>query len=162
MQRNATPRSVFQLNRNVAILSGNQGKNAVPRNATPRQFTLIFGYRCYQQVPLTDINEVYSNSRALNFYFNQKICYINPKKTFLALKVQCAKQDGSSILATDYVSCAPMKGQGMVDDVSVTIGTSYILYRSILINTGCNDRGGVPRVKHTILPSCISFGMDCT
>ena len=119
-------------------------------------------YRCYQQVPLTDINEVYSNSRALNFYFNQKICYINPKKTFLALKVQCAKQDGSSILATDYVSCAPMKGQGMVDDVSVTIGTSYILYRSILINTGCNDRGGVPRVKHTILPSCISFGMDCT
>ena len=119
-------------------------------------------YRCYQQVPLTDINEVYSNSRALNFYFNQKICYINPKKTFLELKVQCAKQDGSSILATDYVSCAPMKGQGMVDDVSVTIGTSYILYRSILINTGCNDRGGVPRVKHTILPSCISFGMDCT
>lgn len=119
-------------------------------------------YRCYQQVPLTDINEVYSNSRALNFYFNQKICYINPKKTFLALKVQCAKQDGSSISATDYVSCAPMKGQGMVDDVSVTIGTSYILYRSILINTGCNDRGGVPRVKHTILPSCISFGMDCT
>ena len=37
MQRNATPRSVFQLNRNVAILSGNQGRNAVPRNATRRQ-----------------------------------------------------------------------------------------------------------------------------
>ena len=105
-------------------------------------------YRCYQQVPLTDINEVYSNSRALNFYFNQKICYINPKKTFLALKVQCAKQDGSSILATDYVSCAPMKGQGMVDDVSVTIGTSYILYRSILINTRCNDRGGFSCKTH--------------
>ena len=42
MQRNAPPRSVFQLTRNVAILSGNHGKNAVPRNATWRQYTLIF------------------------------------------------------------------------------------------------------------------------
>lgn len=79
-------------------------------------------YRCYQQVPLTDINEVYSNSRALNFYFNQKICYINPKKTFLALKVQCSKQDGSALVAKDYVTCAPFKGHGIIDDVSVTIG----------------------------------------
>ena len=43
MQRNAKKRSVFQLTRNVAILSGNHGKNAVPRNATWRQYTLIFG-----------------------------------------------------------------------------------------------------------------------
>ena len=79
-------------------------------------------YRCYQPVPLTDINEIYSNSRALNYYFHQKICYINPKKTYLAIKVQCLKEDGSGLVNTDYVSCAPMSGHALIDDVSTTIG----------------------------------------
>ena len=79
-------------------------------------------YRCYQQVPLTDINEIYSNSRALNYYFHQKVCYINPKKTFLAIKVQCLKDDGNGLTADDYVSCAPMQSHGLIDDVSTTIG----------------------------------------
>ena len=79
-------------------------------------------YRTYQQIPLTDINEIYSNSRALNYYFNPKVCYINPKKTFLALKVVCTKQDDAALTTTDYVTCAPMKAHGLIDDVSVSIG----------------------------------------
>ena len=44
MQRNAPPRSVFKLTRNVAILSGNQERNALPRNASWCQYTLTFGH----------------------------------------------------------------------------------------------------------------------
>ena len=82
-------------------------------------------YRCYQQVPLTDQNEIYSNSRALNYYFHQKICYINPKKTYLAIKVECLKDGGQGLANTDFVTCAPMKGHGLIDDISTTIGKHF-------------------------------------
>ena len=48
------------------------------------------------------------------------ILFFTFSRIFLALKIQCSKEDGSPLTPQDYVTTPPIPSHGLLDDVSVS------------------------------------------
>lgn len=93
-------------------------------------------YRTFRHINPLDPNELLTNSRSINFYYLDRISWLNPTKIFLSLTVSCEKHDGTPITYEDKVTCAPIKSTGLIDDISVTLGKyKMIIMKSKKIKT---------------------------